>query len=246
VDVAPLLRVEDLSAAYGPVTALRGVSLQVREGEIVAVLGPNGAGKSTLLRTIAGVLAPSRGRIVHRGDDIGGLRPEEVVRRGISLVPEGRQVFADLTVEENLAIGAVTRRDRGQTERDLDDVLSMFPILRTRRTQAAGSLSGGEQQQLAIGRSLMSSPRLMLLDEPSLGLAPIVVDRVFELIVGLHERGVTLLIVEQNVHRALEIADRGYVLSNGTVALEGSGERLRAREAGLEAAYLGLGEQRDG
>jgi branched-chain amino acid transport system ATP-binding protein len=237
----PLLQVRDLSVAYGPVTALRRVSLEVPTGEIVAVLGPNGAGKSTLLKTIAGLLAPADGSIIYEGEPIGGMRPESVVRKGICLVPEGRLVFPGLSVGENLRVGALSRPADRTIDEDLKRMFEMFPVLGERARQQAGTLSGGEQQQLAIARGLMSRPRLMMLDEPSLGLAPIVVDRVFELIARLRDDGVTLLLVEQNVHLALEIANRASVLAVGEVVLSGSGEELRATEAGLERAYLGLG-----
>ena len=237
----PLLRVQGLRVAYGPVVAVRDASLEVERGEIVAVLGPNGAGKSTLLSTIAGVLHPSGGRIHLEGRRIDGLPAEDVVRRGIALVPEGRMVFPRFTVEENLRIGAYARRQGAQDA--MEDLFSRFPVLRARRRQPAGTLSGGEQQQLAIARAMMSGPRLLLLDEPSLGLAPIVVDLVFELISDLRDQGVTILLVEQNVHRALEIADRASVLSVGRVALSGTVEQLRSTEAGLERAYLGIGAE---
>lgn len=236
-----LLSVEDLAVAYGPVAALRGVSLEVATGEIVAVLGPNGAGKSTLLNTIAGVVPPAGGSIAYAGERVGGLHPEDMVRRGVSLIPEGRMVFPKLTVLENLQIGAAARRDREGVAGDVDRVLEMFGVLGERRSQLAGTLSGGEQQQLVIGRALMSRPQLMLLDEPSLGLAPIVLDRVFDLIRRLRDEGVTLLVVEQNVHRALEVADRAYVLAVGQIVLSGTGEELRSTEAGLERHYLGIG-----
>ncbi len=237
----PLLSVQGLVVAYGPVLALRGVSLEVAAGEIVAVLGPNGAGKSTLLKAVAGAVAPASGRVLYDGGRIDGLPPEEVVRRGVALVPEGRLVFPRLTVAENLQVGAISRRDRTAVAADLERTLEMFPVLRERAGQLAGTLSGGEQQMLAIGRALMSRPRLMLLDEPSLGLAPIVVDRVFEMVRRLRAEGVTILLVEQNVHRALEVADRASVLAVGQVVLSGSGEELRSREVGLERAYLGIG-----
>ena len=236
----PLLRVQDLRVAYGPVVAVRDVSLEVERGETVAVLGPNGAGKSTLLSTIAGVLQASGGQIHLEGRRIDGLPAEDVVRRGIALVPEGRMVFPRFTVEENLRIGAYARR-RGVQD-TMENLFSLFPVLRARRRQPAGTLSGGEQQQLAIARAMMSGPRLLLLDEPSLGLAPIAVELVFELISELRGQGVTILLVEQNVHRALEIADRASVLSVGSVALSGTGEQLRS-EAGLERAYLGIGAE---
>ncbi len=240
-DGAPLLRVEDLAVAYGPVRALQGVSLEVRRGEVVAVLGPNGAGKSTLLRAIAGVVPPASGRILHGGERIDGLAPEDVVRRGIALVPEGRMVFPGLTVRENLLVGAISRRDAAGIAEDLEGIFGMFPVLGERAGQLAGTLSGGEQQMLAIGRALMSRPSLLLLDEPSLGLAPLVVGRVFEHVAALRARGVTVLLVEQNVHRALELADRAYVLAVGRVALSGTGEELRGAEGGLHRAYLGIG-----
>jgi branched-chain amino acid transport system ATP-binding protein len=243
VDAAPgepLLEVRDLSVSYGPVAALRGVSLEVRAGRTVAVLGPNGAGKSTLLKTIAGVLAPAAGEVRLEGERIDGLPAEEVVTRGVALVPEGRMVFPRLTVLENLQIGAYARRDRDGVAATLAGVLEMFPVLAERARQSAGTLSGGEQQQLAIARAMMSAPRVLLLDEPSLGLAPIVVDRVFELIGRLRERGTTILLVEQNVHRALEVADRAFVLAVGKVVLSGTAEELRATEARLERAYLGI------
>ncbi len=236
----PLLRVEDLAVAYGPVTALRGVSLEVARGEIVAVLGPNGAGKSTLLKTIAGVVHPSSGSVLHEGRRIDGMAAEDVVRRGIALVPEGRLLFPRFTVLENLQVGAFSRRDRDAVAADIERTLEMFPVLRERSKQSAGTLSGGEQQQLAIARALMSGPSLVLLDEPSLGLAPIVVERVFELIASLREHGVTVLLVEQNVHRALEVADRASVLAVGEVVLSGTGEELRRTETGLERHYLGI------
>jgi branched-chain amino acid transport system ATP-binding protein len=244
VDVAPgapLLEVRDLSVAYGPVAALREVSLEVRSGQIVAVLGPNGAGKSTLLKTVAGVLGPAAGEVRFGGERIDGRPAEEVVTRGIALVPEGRLIFPRLTVLENLQVGAYARRDRAGVAGTLARMLEMFPVLAERSRQTAGTLSGGEQQQLAIARAMMSEPRLLLLDEPSLGLAPIVVERVFELIAGLREAGTTILLVEQNVHRALEVADHAAVLAVGRVVLSGSARELRETEAGLERAYLGIG-----
>lgn len=235
----PLLRVSNLRVAYGPVTALWDLSLDVVHGEIVAVLGPNGAGKSTLLRTIAGVLRPAAGSVTFEGQRIDGLPPERVLQRGVALVPEGRMVFPRFTVLENLQIGAYVRR-HASVAATLERVLDLFPILGRRLQQAAGTLSGGEQQQLAIARAMMSEPRLLLLDEPSLGLGPIVVDRVFELVGRLRADGVTILLVEQNVHRALEIADRASVLSSGRIVLSGTGEELRATEGALERTYLGL------
>jgi branched-chain amino acid transport system ATP-binding protein len=239
----PLLVVDGLTVAYGAVVAIRGVSLEVAPGEIVAVLGPNGAGKTTLLRTLAGALKPQHGQVVFDGNPLTGLVPEVVLRKGVSLVPEGRKVFANLTVEENLTIGGITRADHDELHGDIERWLARFPILGQRATQMAGTLSGGEQQQLAIARALMSRPRMLLLDEPSLGLAPIFVDRIFELIQEQRTEGVTILLVEQNVHRALEIADRAYVLSVGKVVASGATDQLMEGE--LERSYLGI-SQADG
>ncbi len=237
-EAAPLLSVDRIRVTYGAVTALRDVSLDVRPGEIVAALGPNGAGKSTLLRTIAGVLRPQSGAITFRGAPLAGMTPEAVVRRGIALGPEGRHIFPALTVEENLVVGGTTRSDRSEVRRDADGWLERFSILGQRRTQLAGTLSGGEQQQLAIARALMARPAMLLLDEPSLGLAPIVVDRIFALISELRADGVTILLVEQNVHRALEIADRAFVLTVGEVVASGPAGSLAEGE--LERSYLGI------
>jgi branched-chain amino acid transport system ATP-binding protein len=234
----PLLVVEGLTVAYGAVVAVRDVSLQVEAGGIVAALGPNGAGKTTLLRGIAGALKAQGGSVTFDGRVLAGLAPEEVLRRGIALVPEGRHVFPKLTVEENLTIGGIALKDRDQLREDADRWLTRFPILGERAKQLAGTLSGGEQQQLAIARALMSRPRMLLLDEPSLGLAPIFVDRIFELILELRTEGVTILVVEQNVHRALEIADRAYVLSVGSVVASGPTDQLLEGE--LERTYLGI------
>jgi branched-chain amino acid transport system ATP-binding protein len=240
---APFLGVEELSVAYGAIRALRNVSLYVEEGEVVAVLGPNGAGKTTLLRAITGTVRAQSGRISFRGELITGASPESLVRRGISLVPEGRHIFPRLTVLENLLVGAIARRDT-EVRSDIDAVFELFPILAERRGQMAGTLSGGEQQQLAVARSLMSRPRLMLLDEPSLGLAPIVVEQIMRLLGELRDRGVTLLLVEQNVHRALELADRAYVLSVGQVVLSGTADELAT--GSIERAYLGFSSVPEG
>ena len=236
----PLLVVDGLTVAYGAVVAIRDVSLTVGDGEIVAALGPNGAGKTTLLRTIAGALKPQHGSVGFDGRPLTGLAPEVVVRRGVALVPEGRHVFPNLTVLENLTIGGIARTDRDDLRTDTDRWLARFPILGERANQMAGTLSGGEQQQLAIARALMSRPRMLLLDEPSLGLAPIFVDRIFELITQLRSEGVTILLVEQNVHRALEIADRAYVLSVGAVVASGATDQLVEGE--LERSYLGISQ----
>lgn len=236
-----LLTVDGLTMAYGAVVAVRGVSLQVDAGGIVAVLGPNGAGKTTLLRGIAGALKPQSGSVTFDGRSLAGMGPEDVLRRGVALVPEGRHVFPKLTVEENLVIGGIARKDRDDIRTDADRWLARFPILGDRSQQLAGTLSGGEQQQLAIARALMSRPRMLLLDEPSLGLAPIFVDRIFELILELRAEGVTVLLVEQNVHRALEIADHAYVLSVGGVVASGPTEQLLEGE--LERTYLGISNE---
>jgi branched-chain amino acid transport system ATP-binding protein len=237
----PLLAVEGLTVSYGAVAAVRDVSLVVAAEGIVAVLGPNGAGKTTLLRAVAGALKPQTGSIVFDGRSIVGLSPEDVLRRGIALVPEGRHVFPKLTVEENLIIGGIARKDREEIRMDADRWLARFPILGERSKQMAGTLSGGEQQQLAVARALMSRPRMLLLDEPSLGLAPIFVDRIFELILELRAEGVTVLVVEQNVHRALEIADSAYVLSVGSVVA--SGPTATLLEGELERTYLGISKE---
>jgi branched-chain amino acid transport system ATP-binding protein len=238
-EIAPLLAVDGLEVRYGPVVALRGVSIDVREGEVVALLGANGAGKSTLLNAVAGLVPATAGRIEIDGRAAGGDSPESIVRRGVALSPEGRRVFPGLSVEDNLRLGAAIVAERERREALRARVLDLFPVLAARLSQAAGTLSGGEQQMLAIGRALMSDPKLLLLDEPSLGLAPIIVGQLFDLIAGLRERGVTILLVEQNVRRSLEIADRAYVLAHGGVQTHGDSAELLRRD-GLESAFLGL------
>jgi branched-chain amino acid transport system ATP-binding protein len=233
-----MLRLEDVHAQYGAIVALHGVSIDVREGELVALVGANGAGKSTLLSTIAGVLRPHQGRIEFRGESLVGLVPERIVRRGLAMVPENREIFPALTVEENLRLGAYIRKDRDEFQADLEHMFALFPILQERFTQPAGTLSGGEQQQLAIARALMSHPDLLMLDEPSLGLAPKIVEQVFELIQHLHEDGMTILLVEQNVSLTLEIADRAYVLNMGAVQAAGTPAELR-ENVDLASVYLG-------
>ncbi|HLT02221.1 MAG TPA: ABC transporter ATP-binding protein, partial [Geminicoccaceae bacterium] len=233
-----MLELDDVHVHYGAIAALRGLSLRVAEGELVGLLGPNGAGKSTTLLTIAGVLRPTRGRVLLEGQSIAGLAPEAVVRRGIAMVPEDRDIFPALTVEQNLRLGAFVRRDRAAWRRDLDEMAELFPILQERRHQPAGTLSGGEQQQLAIARALMSRPRLLMLDEPSLGLAPRLVDQVFQLIARLHQAGTTMLLVEQNATRTLEIVDRAYLMSMGEVEAAGTPVELR-RRVDVESVYLG-------
>jgi branched-chain amino acid transport system ATP-binding protein len=234
-----MLKIRDLRVNYGNIVALRGVSLDVGRGEVVAVIGPNGAGKSTLLLSIAGVVRPRSGSIELEGKSTAQMQPEALVSAGLSLVPEGRHIFGSLSVAENLALGATVRNDRKAIAADVERVLSMFPVLRDRYRQRANKLSGGEQQMLAIGRAMLANPRLLLLDEPSLGLAPLVVKQVYEAILELRRTGVTVLIVEQNVSRALAAADRTYVLSSGAIAMSGKSSEL-AGNAAFDAAYFGV------
>jgi branched-chain amino acid transport system ATP-binding protein len=234
-----LLSLRDVEASYGPVEALRGVSIDVPSGGIVAVLGANGAGKSSTLRAISGLLRPARGHIEFDGRRIDHLAPEKIVQFGVSQVPEGRQIFSEMTVMENLRLGAYTRREGSGVRADLDRVFSYFPVLGERRKQQAGLLSGGEQQMLAIGRALMARPRLLLLDELSLGLAPLLVRDIFRIVKAINEaEGLTILLVEQDAKAALDIAERGYVLETGRVVLEESAARLRENEA-VRRSYLG-------
>jgi branched-chain amino acid transport system ATP-binding protein len=232
------LALDDLHAGYGDVAVLRGVSLDVAPGEIVALVGANGAGKTTTLRAVSGLLRPTGGTVRFDGERIDGRPPHEIVARGLLQVPEGRKIFPSLTVDENLALGAYRRGPRGERPAALARVHALFPVLAGRRRQAAGTLSGGEQQMLAIGRSLMGRPRLLLLDEPSLGLAPLVVDRIFEAIRAINAEGIAVLLVEQNVQRSLAIAHRAFVLEQGRVVLAGPGRELLAREE-VRTAYLG-------
>jgi branched-chain amino acid transport system ATP-binding protein len=234
-----MLSVEDLEVCYGDVRALDGVSLDVPEGAIVAIVGANGAGKTSLIRTVAGMLAPTRGRIVLRGANIAGLASHRVCNLGIGQVAEGRQVFPTLTVAENLDMGAMLPRARGERTRNLDRVLALFPVLAERRSQAAGTLSGGEQQMLAIARCLMGKPELVMFDEPSLGLAPAVVQSVLHTIRDLNREGLTCMLVEQNVAVSLRLASRAYVLENGRVTLSGTGSELLADDR-VRRAYLGM------
>jgi branched-chain amino acid transport system ATP-binding protein len=237
-----VLEVYDLKVSYGAITALDGVSLCVPRGRIVALLGANGSGKTTTLRAITGLETPRAGRIVFAGRDIQGRPTHEIIRSGIAMAPEGRRIFANLTVYENLLLGAYFRRDQENLGRDLDCLYGTFPRLAERRNQAAGTLSGGEQQMLSLGRALMSRPQLLLLDEPSLGLAPLLVKEVFHTISLLNQRGVTILLVEQNAAEALQIAHHGYVLETGRVVLAGSGPDLLAYPQ-LQEAYLGDGQE---
>ncbi len=235
----PLLQVRDLRIRYGARVALKDVSLSMEEGEIVTVLGANGAGKSTLLRAISGLLPAQSGEVRFQGAPLHRVPAYDIVRRGISHAPEGRRVFATLTVEENLTLGAFVRRnERREVVKARERVFALFPILKERRRQLAGTLSGGEQQMLAIGRSLMSTPRILLLDEPSLGLAPILVHLIFDIILEINRQGVAILLVEQNARQALELASRGYVLEIGRIAVEGSSEMLKS-DPRIQEAYLG-------
>lgn len=234
-----LLRVENLHIRYGAFEALKGVSLDLADGEIVTVLGANGAGKSTLLRAISGLLPPQEGEIRLQDVPLQRTPAYDIVLRGISHAPEGRKVFATLTVEENLRLGAFSRRRlKGEVEAARDRVFGLFPLLKERRRQLAGTLSGGEQQMLAIGRALMSTPKVLLLDEPSLGLAPILVNHIFDLIQEINRQGVAILLVEQNAHQALALASRGYVLEIGRISAQGSSEELKS-DTRIQEAYLG-------
>lgn len=235
-----MLTVENLEASYGAIRALHGISINVAEGEAVALLGVNGVGKSTTLKSIMGVLRPVKGTITFNGEEITNKSPESIVRRGISLVPEGRDIFGALTVEENLRLGAYVGYKRDRYLADLDEMFELFPILKERFHQAGGLLSGGEQQMLAIARALMGHPKLLMLDEPSLGLSPTLTEQIFELINTLKERGSTILLVEQNAERALEIVDRAYLLANGLVEHEGTAADIQ-RQVDVAAVYFGGG-----
>jgi branched-chain amino acid transport system ATP-binding protein len=233
-----LLELHALDVHYGAIHALRGISIRVGQGEIVSLIGANGAGKTTTLRAVSGMLRPSAGQIRYQGTPIGGFKPHRLVARGLCHAPEGRGIFPNLTVTENLSLGAFLRRDAEGIARDMEKGFKLFPILKERATQMAGTLSGGEQQMLAIARALMSRPRLLLLDEPSLGLAPTVVETIFNIVQEINKQGVTILLVEQNAHLALGIANHGYVLETGTVVQTGTGtELLRSPE--IRKAYLG-------
>lgn len=233
-----MLEVNDIHVYYGAIHALKGVSLSVKEGQIVALIGANGAGKSTTLRTISGLLRPKVGDITFEGESITKKNVQSIVRSGISQVPEGRRIFAPLTVLENLELGAFTRKDKDDVAHDMELVFKRFPRLAERKKQLAGTLSGGEQQMLAMGRALMSRPRLLLLDEPSMGLSPLFVKEIFDIIQHINEQGTTILLVEQNAHMAMSIADYAYVLETGKITLEGPGQELMQSEA-VRAAYLG-------
>ena len=237
-----MLRLLNVESAYGPIRAIRGVSLAVEKGRIGTVLGANGAGKSTILKTISGIIDPRKGSVEFAGADITAMDPAEIVKRGLSHVPEGREVFPLLSVRDNLLMGAYTRTDRDAAARDMEMVYGYFPILRERAHQEAGLLSGGQQQMLSISRALMAAPQMILLDEPSLGLSPRLTREIFEIVVRINrERGTTLLLVEQNAHMALNVADYGYVLENGRIVMEDTCERLREKDD-IKEFYLGMKE----
>lgn len=232
-----MLKVQDLSVHYGMIQAVHNVSFEVKQGEIVSLIGANGAGKTTILRTISGLVRPSNGQIIFEGKNIEKAAPQKIVADGLSQVPEGRHVFSGLTVQENLDMGAFLRKDSTLKE-DFEQIFTKFPILKERRNQDAATLSGGEQQMLAMGRALMSKPKLLLLDEPSMGLAPIFIKEIFSIIQEIQAQGTTVLLIEQNAKMALSIANRGYVLETGKIVLEGTGKELLASEA-VRKAYLG-------
>jgi branched-chain amino acid transport system ATP-binding protein len=237
---APILELLNVESSYGPVQALRGVSLAVPEGQIIAVLGANGAGKTTTLKTVSGIIEPRKGQVKFRGADIQGLSPDKIVRAGIAHVPEGREVFPLLSVEDNLRMGAYTRRDPDGVAQDFEAVLSYFPILRERAAREAGQLSGGQQQMLAIARALLARPSVILMDEPSLGLSPKLTKDIFDIVLRINrERGVTIMLVEQNAHMALKIADYGFVLETGRIVMEDTGSRLSEKED-IREFYLGM------
>lgn len=233
-----MLKIDDINVFYGAIHAIKGISLDVKQGEIVTLIGANGAGKSTILRTISGLLKPKSGSISFEGNDIAGSPAHEIVKQGISQVPEGRRIFAEMSVMENLELGAFTRSDKSGIKEDLEMVFKRFPRLLERKNQMAGTLSGGEQQMLAMGRALMSRPRLLLLDEPSMGLAPLLIKEIFNIIVDINKTGTTVLLVEQNANMALSIAHRAYVLETGRITLSGDAKELAASED-VRKAYLG-------
>lgn len=234
-----MLTIENLHVRYGGIEALRGISMQIPEGKIVTLVGANGAGKSTTLRTIMGLITPVSGNIIYKEESIIRSTTQDIVKRGITLVPEGRKVFSDLTVEENLKIGAYIRKDQSEIKKDIEYVHDIFPRLKERKKQLAGTLSGGEQQMLAVGRALMSKPKLLMMDEPSLGLAPLVVKDIFAIIKEVNEKaGMTILLIEQNANAALKIADYGYVMETGMIGLEGYGTNLLNNER-VKELYLG-------
>lgn len=233
-----MLKIENLNVHYGGIHALRGVNMHIQEGKIISLIGANGAGKSTTLKSIMGLVNKSDGNVIYKGEDITKAQTIDIVKKGISLTPEGRRVFPDLTVKENLLLGAYLRKDKAEIKKDLEMVYGLFPRLLEREWQIAATLSGGEQQMLAVGRSLMSKPQLLMMDEPSLGLAPIIVKSIFEIIKEINKNGVSVLLIEQNAKAALEISDYAYVLETGTVVLEGPGKELITNDQ-VRKAYLG-------
>lgn len=236
----PILEVEEIHSYYGNIHALKGISLTVEKGEIVTLIGANGAGKSTTLRTISGLMKPRKGKISFEGEDLQAYKPHEIVKKGIALVPEGRRIFAQLTVSENLDMGAFIRNDRGRIASDLEHIFTLFPRLKERRGQVAGTLSGGEQQMLATARAMMARPRMLLMDEPSMGLAPVLVEAIFDTIQRINkEEGTTVLLVEQNALMALSIASRGYVLQTGEILLSDTAANLKQNEM-VQKSYLGV------
>lgn len=235
----PLLELENVHTYYGHIHALKGLSLSVEEGEIVTLIGANGAGKTTTLRTISGLLHPHHGSVRLAGEDMSAYKPNEIVAKGVIQVPEGRRVFGRLTVTENLEMGAFTRTDPREIAQTMERVFALFPRLKERRSQLAGTLSGGEQQMLAMGRAMMAHPKVLLMDEPSMGLAPVLVDSIYDTIQELHRSGTTILLVEQNARMALQVADRGYVLQTGEIVLSGTATDLRQNEM-VRKAYLGI------
>jgi len=235
----PMLEVENIHSYYGHIHALKGISLTVDKGEIVTLIGGNGAGKTTTLRTITGSMKPREGRVVLEGEDLAPYKAHQIVHRGMAMVPEGRRIFARLTVAENLEMGAFIRKDKGEIADDLERVFTLFPRLKERRTQVAGTLSGGEQQMLATARALMAHPRILLMDEPSMGLAPVLVEAIFETIQRINKEGTTILLVEQNALMALSVASRGYVLQTGEIVLQDSAANLNSNPM-VQKAYLGM------
>lgn len=233
-----MLKIQDLKVSYGGIQALKGIDLEVEENKIVALIGANGAGKSTTLRSIVGLVKPQSGTIIYQGEDLSKVQTKDLVKRGITLVPEGRRVFPNLTVLENLKIGAFYRTDVKTIKEDLEWVYTLFPRLKERTWQLAGTLSGGEQQMLAVGRALMSRPKLLMMDEPSLGLAPLIVKEIFNIIEEIHRQGVTILLIEQNANVSLKIAHKAYVMETGLITLEGTGRELLTNEE-VKKAYLG-------
>lgn len=239
-EATPLLALEGLKVAYGGIQAVKGIDLVVGQGELVCLIGANGAGKTTTLKGVTGLQPVSAGRVTYAGEDITGAPAFQLVRKGLAMVPEGRGVFGALTIEENLAMGAYTRNDRAGVRADIERVYTLFPRLQERRRQTAGTLSGGEQQMLAMGRAMMSRPRMLLLDEPSMGLAPLMVQKVFETVLAISREGVTILLIEQNAKLALEVSSRGYVMESGEITIAGAAKSL-LHDPKVRAAYLGVG-----